>query len=381
MSIRKRKWTTKSGEAREAWIVDYVDQHGDRHTQTFSTRRAAAAWATQAEHEVAAGTHSPLTGSATVAEAFQMWIENCVNEGLEHGTIRQRRQHLKHHVAPFVGAVTLAELTLPRVNHFVTQLRAAGRSLAMRRKVLTNLKTAISHAQNLGLVAQNVARAAKAVGGEREHTRGPLRAGVDFPSKAELSVLLEHATERQRPFVFLLVYTGMRISELRGLRWRDIDLEAGIVHVRQRADAWSRMGPPKSKAGARDIPLAPSVVSALKRWRLACPLSILDLVFPNRAGRPFTLQNLRERLLPLQVKAGVVDRDGRAKYGFHAFRHAAASLFIENLHWPPKRVQAIMGHANISMTFDLYGHLFEDPEADRSAMARLEFALHKRDAT
>jgi integrase len=378
MSIRKCKWTTKSGEAREAWIVDYVDQHGDRHTQTFSTRRAAAAWATQAEHEVAAGTHSPLTGSATVAEAFLMWIENCVDEGLEHGTIRQRRQHLKHHVAPFIGAVTLAELTLPRVNHFVTQLRAAGRSLAMRRKVLTNLKTAISYAQGLGLVAQNVARAAKAVGGEREHTRGPLRAGVDFPSKAELGALLEHATERQRPFVFLLIYTGMRISELRGLRWRDIDLEAGLVHVRQRVDAWCRMGPPKSRAGARDIPLAPSVVNVLKRWRLACPLGALDLVFPNRVGRPFTLQNLRERLLlPLQVKAGVVDRDDRAKYGFHAFRHAAASLFIENLHWPPKRVQAIMGHANISMTFDLYGHLFEDPEADRSAMARLELALHK----
>ena len=91
MSIRKRKWTTGSGEAREAWVVDYVDQHGDRHVQTFPTRRAAAAWATQAEHEVAAGTHSPLTGSVTVKEAFQMWIENCVDEGLEYGTIRQLR--------------------------------------------------------------------------------------------------------------------------------------------------------------------------------------------------------------------------------------------------------------------------------------------------
>jgi integrase len=378
MSIRKRRWAIKSGETKEAWIVDYVDQHGRRHVQTFSTRRAAATWATQAEHEVAAGTHSPLAGSATVAEVFQLWIENGVDEGLEYGTIRQRRQHLKHHVAPFVGAVTLAELTLPRVNHFVTQLRAAGRSLAMRRKVLTNLKTAISYAQSLGLVAQNVARAAKAVSGERERTRGPLRAGVDFPTKAELGALLHHASERQRPFVFLLVYTGMRISELRGLRWCHLDLEAGVVHVRQRADAWCRMGPPKSKAGARDIPLAPSVVHALKHWRLACPLGALDLVFPNRVGRPFTLQNLRERLLlPLQVKAGVVDRDGRAKYSFHAFRHAAASLFIENLHWPPKRIQAIMGHANISVTFDRYGHLFEDSEADRSAMTRLELALHK----
>jgi integrase len=378
MSIRKRKWVTKGGAAREAWVVDYVDQHGDRHMKAFSLHRAATAWDTQAKHEVAAGTHSPPTGSTTVAEAFQLWIENCVNEGLEYGTIRQRRQHLKHHVAPFVGAVTLAELTLPRVNRFVTQLRAAGRSTAMRRKVLTNLKTAISYAQGLGLVAQNVARAAKAGGGEREHTRGPLRAGVDFPSKAELVAILNSATERQRPFVSLLIYTGMRISELRGLRWKDTNLDAGVVHVRQRADAWRNLGPPKSRAGARDIPLSPNVINTLKRWRLACPLSALDLVFPNRAGKIHTLQNLRQRLLlPLQIKAGVVDRDGRMKYGFHAFRHAAASLFIEHLHWPPKRVQAIMGHANISMTFDLYGHLFEDPEADRSAMARLELALHK----
>jgi integrase len=205
MSIRKRKWTTKSGEAREAWVADYVDQHGDRHLQTFTTRRVAEAWTTQAKHEVAAGTHSPLTGSATVAEAFQTWIENCVDEGLEHGTIRQRRQHLKLHVAPFIGTVTLAELTLPRVNHFVTQLRAAGRSLAMRRKVLSNLKTAISHAQNLGLVAQNVARAAKVAGGERERARGPLRAGEDFPTKLELAAILNSATERQRPFVSLII--------------------------------------------------------------------------------------------------------------------------------------------------------------------------------
>src|SRR5258707_15325619 len=126
MAIRKRKGTTKSGEPKEAWAVDSVDQHGARHVQTFSTRRAAAAWATQAEHEVAEGMHSPLTGSATVAEAFQTWIEN--SEGLEYGTIRQRRQHLKHHVVPFIGTVTLAELTLPRVDHFVTQLRAAGHS-------------------------------------------------------------------------------------------------------------------------------------------------------------------------------------------------------------------------------------------------------------
>jgi integrase len=84
-----------------------------------------------------------------------------------------------------------------------------------------------------------------------------------------------------------------------------------------------------------------------------------------------TLQNLRERVfLPLQQSCSIT-----AQYGFHALRHAAASLFIAHLGWTPKRVQAVMGHASIRMTYDLYGHLFEDPEADREAMKKLEAAV------
>src|SRR5262245_7423655 len=64
-----------------------------------------------------------------------------------------------------------------------------------------------------------------------------------------------------------------------------------------------------------------------------------------------------------------------AKYGFHALRHAAASLFIAHLGWTPKRVQTVMGHSSIRMTYDLYGHLFEDPEADREAMKKIEAAV------
>ena len=60
---------------------------------------------------------------------------------------------------------------------------------------------------------------------------------------------------------------------------------------------------------------------------------------------------------------------------FHALRHAAASLFIAYLGWTPKRVQTVMGHSSINMTFDLYGHLFEDTDADREAMAKIEAAV------
>jgi integrase len=65
----------------------------------------------------------------------------------------------------------------------------------------------------------------------------------------------------------------------------------------------------------------------------------------------------------------------KAKYGIHALRHAAASLFIAHLGWTPKRLQTVMGHSSIQMTFDLYGHLFEDREGDQEAMKKLEAAI------
>jgi integrase len=175
--------------------------------------------------------------------------------------------------------------------------------------------------------------------------------------------------------IITAVFTGTRISELRGLFWSDVDLGKGVVHVRRRADTWAKIAAPKSRAGARDIPLAPLVVNALKEWKLRCPKGELGLVFPNSRGRCLTVPNLRDRVLgPLQAAAGISPAY-RPKYGWHALRHAAASLFIEYLGWSPKRLQAVMGHASIQMTFDRYGHLFEDTAADTAAMGKLETAL------
>jgi integrase len=376
MAIRRRNWKTPKGEQREAWIVDYTDQRGERHIKTFATRREAADWAAQARQEVRAGTHTANSGSLTVVEAFTAWIENCTAEGLERSTIEQRRSHLTHHVAPFIGNVKLAELTAPRVRQFIDQLRDAGRSLALRKKIRTNLGTVLRFAQERGLVAQNVVAGMKVKANKRDAISGSLRAGVDFPTKAEMKALIDHAPDRWRPLIITAIFTGMRISELRGLMWSDVDLARGIVFVRQRADAWRVIGAPKSAAAKRDVPLAPLVINTLKAWKLACPKGELNLVFPNGVGKPLTVPNLRDRVLgPLQAAAGISPAF-KPKYGWHSLRHAAASLFIEQLGWSPKRLQAVMGHASIQMTFDHYGHLFEqDHAADRTAMAKIEAAL------
>jgi integrase len=128
---------------------------------------------------------------------------------------------------------------------------------------------------------------------------------------------------------------------------------------------------PKCKAGSRDIPLAPLVANTLRQWKAECPASALDLVFPADDGSVESYFTIRCSFwLPLQTALGFAE-----KYGFHSLRHAAASLFIAHLGWTPKRVQTVMGHASIQMTYDRYGHLFEDRENDREAMKKLEAAV------
>jgi len=145
--------------------------------------------------------------------------------------------------------------------------------------------------------------------------------------------------------------------------------------VKQRADRWNKIGSPKSATSRREVPLAPMVVNTLREWRLGCPKSELDLVFPRRQGNVESLPNLHRRGLgTVQVAAGITSDREHPKYGLHAFRHAAASLFIEQ-GFSPKRVQALMGHSSIQMTFDTYGHLFPSKDDGAAAMQQLQARL------
>jgi len=367
-----------------AWVVDYFDQHRTRRLKTFPTKKAAEKFRDETGREVRQGIHTADSASATVGEAADEWLEHCRAEGLEKSTIRQRGQHIELHIKPYSGGVKLSQLTAPVVNKFVTTLRDNGRSLAMRRKALTSLKTLISYAQDNGMVAQNVARGVKIKSAERANG-GAMDAGDKMPTKDELRAMIEKVSGRWRPFIVTAIFTGMRASELRGLPWDNVDLEQGVIRVRQRADAWGTIGAPKSKAGNRDIPLAPMVINTLKEWKLECPKGDLNLVFPNTVGNVEYHSNIWNRGFgPLQIECGITADSGRkdkegnpilkGKYGLHALRHAAASLFIEQ-GWTPKRVQTVIGHASIQMTFDLYGHLFKDGDDDREEMKQVQALL------
>jgi integrase len=178
-----------------------------------------------------------------------------------------------------------------------------------------------------------------------------------------------------RPLIVTGIFSGLRCSELRGLTWPHVDLDSRVIEVRQRADFQNVMGPPKTAAGYRDVPMAPMVANTLKSWKLACPKTPLDLVFPTKNGTIHSNGNIHKRCWgPLLRSLGIVEVDGRTALTLHSLRHAAASLFIEQK-MSPKKVQVVMGHSSIQVTFDIYGHLFSTPDDDQQAMAQIEARL------
>lgn len=371
--VRKRTWVS-GGETKTSWLVGYRDHDRRRRFETFKTKKDADARRVEIEHELSQGTHSPKATSITVAEAAKLWLEHGEVEGLEPTTLRGYRQHVDLHINPLVGHMKLAQLTKPGIENLRDQLVKTRSSRIMARKILTSLKSIIGEAQRRGLVAQNVASGVKVSVNDRDEDQ--LEVGHGIPSKSEVSAIIGAATGRWRPLLVTAISTGMRASELRGLRWSDVDFDQKVVvHVRQRADQFNSIGWPKSKAGRRTIPMSPLVVNTLKEWKLACPKGRLDLVFPNGAGKVEALANIMTRgFRPIQVKAGVVDADGKPKYGMHALRHFAASCWIEQ-GFTPKRLQALLGHASIQMSYDIYGHLFPSLEDDHSKFAAVALSI------
>lgn len=375
--IWQREWKTAKGEARSAWVADYFDQHKKRHIKTFPTMAAADAYLVEARHEVAQRTHTAPSGSPTVTEAGEAWIAKAERDGLERSTVRQYTQHLNHHLAPFIGTTKLADLSPGNVEALRNALHRAGRSAAMIRKIVGSLGGILADAMANGRIARNVVREVPRQRQARLAKRHKKRieVGVDVPTKAEINAMIAAAQGRWRPFILTAVFTGMRASELRGLTWGNVDLDKAVATVRQRADCWNAMGSPKSAGSRREIPLAPIVVNALREWKLACPKGDLGLVFPNTRGKALSLVKIHYQCLaPLEKAAGIVADGAAPKYGMHSLRHFAASLFIEE-GLSPKRVQSLLGHSTIGMTFDTYGHLFPSEADDRAAMQRLQARL------
>lgn len=355
-AIRKRSWIDGKGEARQAWLVDYRDAAGVRRAKQFARKKDADAWSTQAAWQVSQGTHTADSQSIMVSQAGDIWIAKVEADSRERATVANYRTILNRHIVPLIGAERLSRLTMPVIRSFVDRLLER-RSRPTAARALHHLRMILKEAQGRGLVAQNVALGVRLPKAAREKSK------VQIPTKATLKKMLSASDDDLRPFVMTAIFTAMRASELRGLTWANLDLKKGTVTVVQRADRFDQIGLPKSEAAHRTIPLPPALISELKAWKLRCPISPFDLVFPAPNGGVLNYKNfMTRRFLPMLEEAEL-DR-----MGLHALRHAAASAWIHQ-GIDLKRLQTWMGHGSIQLTIDRYGHLLKDEGRDAALAA------------
>jgi integrase len=382
MSVRKRQWRAANGETKTAWVCDYFDQNGKRRNETFATKGQAVARHAQVVLDVRKGTHVAHDGKQMIADAAQRWLKRLEADGRERATVEQYEQHLRLHILPVLGRVKLAKLNTETIESFRAFLLAKDekgepvRSRDQAVKVWVTFKSLLKHARcaHLGQGVTGIAPDHRA--------KRKLEIGVDVPTNDEIKRLFnatagarpEH--KRKRAMLLIAAFCGLRASELRGLRWADVKLDEAELQVTQRADRYGKIGAPKTVSSRRTVPMSPDVVRALREWKIAQGGG--ELTFGTRKGGVEPHQNMLRSLRPVMRDAGMVTKDGKPRYGLHAFRHYFASWCIS----PKERsgrglsakvVQEWLGHSTIAMTFDTYGHLFK--EVDKSELAASTAAI------
>jgi integrase len=267
--------------------------------------------------------------------------------------------HLKHHFQD-VNSIRINRITIAKVEKFIADKQTKGMNLATLRKIIVTFNQVMSYAVRHKYIDYNPVRDA-----ERPKSQGTeKKEQIRILTPSEIKAFLEVEAELKYKTLFMMaIFSGARQGELLGLKWTDIDWFNNQAHIQRTFNKgkWYR---PKSKNSDRKIDLGPSMMAELKRWRIACPKSELDLVFPNRASQPINQANMLNRHFFPALKAAKIPR-----IRFHDLRHTYASLLIdqgENI----KYIQNQLGHSSPIVTLEVYAHIM-NPVNQKSAR-RLE---------
>jgi len=191
---------------------------------------------------------------------------------------------------------------------------------------------------------------------------------MEFFTSDELNKLVIEIDEWYRCLVLTVCMTGLRLSEILGLRWGDVDFNSGKLYIRKSMQQ-RKLYDPKTQASRRVVSVPDAVIAELKTHQAFQAVYLTEndhgLVFTNTKGRPIDGRNLTRRVIhPALKRAGLrtIERP------FHALRHSYVSMLI-NQGEDIKFIQKQVGHTSATVTWDIYAHLY--PEREREAMRRL----------
>jgi integrase len=298
--------------------------------------------------------------TGTLSEHLQWWLEAILPNrlGVRPSTRDQYRWALFAYVVPVIGDVRMSQLTPQHIERVVGGMNRRGLSASTIAKARVPLSMALEQAVRDGVLLANPVKSAALPQSKKSSKRDAL-------NRAQLDQLMRAARgKRIEPLVRLAFMTGLRRGELLALRWQDVDFDSEILHVRgtlkRQAGGGFYLDDPKTEKGRRSIPLQPSAVSTLRRWR---DTQLLEketagdrwqdhgFVFTSNVGTPLDPSNLRRQWQAIGEEAGL----GRLR--FHAARHTFATLALESGKVELAEVSRFLGHGSLAVTADIYSHV------------------------
>jgi integrase len=345
--------------------------------RSFRTKKEAKAALTEllAAHQAGRFVEPSRT---TVRDFAAGWLDGLANQGRRATTLSGYRTALDLYVLPRLGNVALQDLRASDLDSLYAELlrcggqRDDGLSLTSVHHVHAVLNKLLNDAERKGLVIRNVARLANAPSLTTARSKSP---EMRIWTPLQLATFLRSiAGNRNEALLRLLAMTGMRRSELLGLRWSDVDFDAGHVTIRQAVTVVNGeeiVDAPKSRRSRRviDVDTGTTALLAAHRDRQASALARVDLEVPQ-GGRVFT-NDIGEPIRPNSVGQAfrrLVEQAGLPLIRLHDLRHTHAShLLAAGIN--VKVVSERLGHASVSFTLDTYGHVMPGQQAEAAAAA------------
>jgi integrase len=290
--------------------------------------------------------------------AVEKW-EPVVLPTVKYSTRKHYGYALNNHLLPAFGDAQLRHIDRETVQNLLGAKLKQGLAWKTVKHLRTVLGTVLGAAEAWEYIESNPVRKT------RMPRRGPEPEGAAV-SPDQIQGLLASLPEPSHSLAWLLVLTGLRIGELLALRWRDVDLNAGLLHVR-RTVYEGHFDEPKSKRSRRTVPLTPKAVEILSTRKRDGVLPDA-LVFSSGAGTPLDRHNLFNRQLQPASEKLKLER-----VGWHWLRHAHATL-LDAVGTPLGTVQALLGHSSPEITREIYLHSI--PADARNAVEKVEQLLN-----
>jgi integrase len=334
------------------------------------TRAEVAEKLAELANKVRGGAVLP-TRSVKLADYLDYWLSSVAADKVRPTTYAKYEQTIRLYLKPNLGTRTLERLTVPVAQEFLSRQLAAGHSVPKVKVMREVLSSALSRAVREELIGRNVAQLTTL---PTNHGR-PLAAWKLDEAQCFL------AAARADPLVnafTLLLHLGMRRGELIGLRWEDLDTDAGLLRVRRtvvRVGGRLVVGPAKTRAGFRPLPLLSVVRRALddqrarqhrQREKAGDIWAEQGYVFTTRTGCPIEPRNLARSF------ARIIETAGLRPIRLHDLRRTTATL-LKSLKVPARDAMMILGHSRITQTLEIYSDVYEDEQ--REALRLLDQAL------